>query len=270
MDCSSLLFFPDLLLRIYAWFELARVKLYRNDDLKGKQDYILPVSGRFELGRFRVTGSRLYVPILSILHARHRVCNELHFHALSRYYLSSAFWPKFLLSPGFIVWLNGSYGFVISSCCFRRPLSWAKFWYCSVLNGPHIQRTPCIKRTIAQYVLGEIHLVADRLEGLEWFAFHNLKFTFPSVYCFYSSYFKSYSTVFLMFLLYGNLVKARPENGRVLYGAHLSAKLPEERIKSLSEFKISPYWPCPHESLGSNFVVPCQSWKNGTEFIACL
>ena len=92
---------------------------------------------------------------------------------------------------------NGSYGFVISSCCFRRPLGWAKFWYCSVLNGPHIQWTPCIKRTIAQYVLGEIHLVADRLEGLEWFAFHNLKVTFPSVYCFYSSYFKSYSTVFL-------------------------------------------------------------------------
>ena len=58
---------------------------------------LLPVSGRFELGRFRVTGSRLYVPILSILHTRHRDYNELHFHALSRYYLSS-FWPKFLLS----------------------------------------------------------------------------------------------------------------------------------------------------------------------------
>ena len=42
---------------------------------------LLPVSGRFELGRFRVTGSRLYVPILSILHTRHRDYNELHFHA---------------------------------------------------------------------------------------------------------------------------------------------------------------------------------------------
>ena len=63
---------------------------------------------------------------------------------------------QFLLSPGLILWLNGSYGFFISSCCFRRLLSWAKFWYRSVLNGPHIQRTPCIKQTIAQYVLGPV------------------------------------------------------------------------------------------------------------------
>ena len=60
----------------------------------------------------------------------------------SRYYMSS-FWPKFLLSLGLILWLKCSYasGFVISSCCFRMLLSWAKFWYRSVLNGPNIKDT---------------------------------------------------------------------------------------------------------------------------------
>ena len=143
LDRSSWLFFPDLLLRIYAWFELARVKLYRNDDLKGKQDYILPVSGRFELGRFRVTGSRLYVPILSILHARHRDCNELHFHALSRYYLSSAFWPKFLLSPGLILCLNARH----SKSNVRKSNSiefnpWIEFDWVRLSSAIERNRTP--------------------------------------------------------------------------------------------------------------------------------
>ena len=84
--------------------------------------------------------------------------------ALSRCHMS-AFWP-----PGLILWLKRSYapGFVISSCCFRRLLNWAKFWYRSVLNGPNIKRTPFIKRT-PDYSLNEIDFVADRLE---WFTLH--------------------------------------------------------------------------------------------------
>ena len=50
--------FWRLVTRIYKWLELSRVQRYRNADLKGN-------------------------------HTRHRDYNELHFHALSRYYMNS-------------------------------------------------------------------------------------------------------------------------------------------------------------------------------------
>ena len=120
--------------------------------------------------------------------------------------------PKFLLSPGLILWLKRSYapGFVISSCCFRRLLNWAKFWYRSVLNGPNIKRTPFIKRT-PDYSLNEIELRGWSVRVV--YSSYNLKCTFLSVYPFYSSYFKSNSA---MFLLYSYLVKVQRESGRVL------------------------------------------------------
>ena len=78
LDCSSLLFFPNC----YAHLWMVRViegKIVPKRWSEGKPR-LLRESGRFELGVFRVTGSRLCVPILSILHTRHRGYNELHFH----------------------------------------------------------------------------------------------------------------------------------------------------------------------------------------------
>ena len=100
---------------------------------------LLRVRGWFELGRFRVTGSRLYVQFCQFYMPVTATTMSCIFMPFSRYYLSSAFWPKFSLSLGLILWLKRSYapGFVISSCCFRRLLNWAKFWYRSVFNGPN-------------------------------------------------------------------------------------------------------------------------------------
>ena len=166
MLCTAvhlLLFFPTC----YAHLWMVRViegKIVLKRWSEGKPR-LLRVRGWFELGRFRVTGSRLYVPILSILHTRHPTTISCIFMALSRCHMS-AFWP-----PGLILYLKRSYspGFVISSCCFRRLLNWAKFWYRSVLNGPNIKRTPFIKR-MPDYSLNEIDFVADRLE---WFALNS-------------------------------------------------------------------------------------------------
>ena len=140
-------FFSRVVTRIYEWFELSRVKLYWNDDLKGNQ-YYFELVGDSNYEGFELLGvgcvclfCQFYTPVTA-------ATMSCIFMPLSRYYMSS-FWPKFLLSPGLILWLKRSYapGFVISSCCFRRLLNWAKFWYRSVLNCPHIKRTPFIKRT---------------------------------------------------------------------------------------------------------------------------
>ena len=158
-----LLFFPTC----YAHLWVVRViegKIVLKRWSEGKPR-LLRVRGWFELGRFELLGvdcmcqfCQFYTPVIA-------TTISCIFMALSRCHMS-AFWP-----PGLILWLKRSYapGFVISSCCFRRLLNWAKFWYRSVLNGPNIKRTPFIKRT-PDYSLNEIDFVADRLE---WFAFHS-------------------------------------------------------------------------------------------------
>ena len=110
---------------------------------------LLRVSGRFELGRFRVTAweSTVCANFVNFTHPSPRlqwVAFSCPFHHIIWAHL-----PKFLLSPGLILWLKRSYapGFVICSCCFRKLLSWTKFWYRSVLNGPYIKWTPFMKRT---------------------------------------------------------------------------------------------------------------------------
>ena len=65
LDASRRQFFPDFL-RAQTWFELSRVKLYRNDR-RGKK--LLWVSGRFELSRVRVTEGKITVHVWQILAA---------------------------------------------------------------------------------------------------------------------------------------------------------------------------------------------------------
>ena len=93
-----LLFFPAC----YAHLWMVRViegKIVPKRWSEGKPR-LLRVRGWFELGRFRVTGSRLYVPILSILHARHRDYNELHFHALFTILPELGILTQILVKPG--------------------------------------------------------------------------------------------------------------------------------------------------------------------------
>ena len=59
---------------------------------------LLPVSGRFELGRFRVTGSRLYVPICQFYTPVTATTMSCIFMPLSPYYMSS--FTQILVKPG--------------------------------------------------------------------------------------------------------------------------------------------------------------------------